>query len=187
MTVYLYHLVVDGTPMYIGLTCNVSERRSAHRRSRPAHQFVVVQSFEDVGEAALAEVNQIAQHNTYQQGWNKSPGGDYEGNSGYNRTGIGGVKRGNVPWNAGKKGVFSEHTRRKWSEKRRGKIHSSKLTSEQLTEIKLLFASKPNIAGAGQKSKNGRVLPYKRAFAHAYSEQYKVTSANIYRIIKNEA
>jgi hypothetical protein len=185
--IYLYNLLSpDGKIMYAGLTVNISQRRGDHRRTRPPHQFVVIQTFANIKEAAAAEVECIQLNNLIADGWNISPGGDYEGNSGYSRKGIGGVRKGNVPWNYKKTNVFSEDTRKRWSEVRKGRVHSSKLSEDQWTEIKLLYRSHPHIDGVGVKSKNGKILPYKRAFANHYCTMYGVTSANIYRIIKNE-
>ena len=87
-------------------------------------------------------------NNTIINGWNLSPGGDYEGNSGYCRKGIGGVKKGNVPWNKGKKcpeisesmrgRIHSPETRKKMSEAKRGKPSpkkGSKISEEQKAKI----------------------------------------------------
>ena len=46
------------------------------------------------------EINYIKQFDTYKNGWNKSTGG--EGFDNYDRTGIGGVNKGTIPWNKGK-------------------------------------------------------------------------------------
>lgn len=185
--IYLYQLICDGRVMYAGLTKNPTVRKSDHKRTKPPHTFCVVGEFNCVNDASYAERNMIAELLLVQRGWNKSPGGDYEGNSGYQRHGIGGVKKGTLPWNYKRRGVFSEETRRAWSKKRKGRVHSSKLTSDQWEEIKMLYRQRPQVEGSNTKSKNGKLLPYKRAFANAIAPRYDVTSANIYRIIKNES
>jgi hypothetical protein len=68
---------------------------------------------------------------------------------------------------------------------RKGKVHSSKIKSDQLKELKELYLSKPNIPEANTKSANGKIVSYERAFAKIYASKYNVTPENIYRIIKN--
>lgn len=172
--------------MYVGLTKNPAERRSSHKRKKPPHIFNIIAEFNDLKEATNAEREYIKKFNCIAEGWNISPGGDYDGNSGYNRKGIGGVKKGTLPWNYKRSNSFSEETKKRWSEIRKGKIHSSKLNVHQWDEIKNLYRKKPYIEEANTISKNGRILPYKRAFSKKYAESYGVTAANIYRILKNE-
>lgn len=182
----LYYLLSNQRVMYVGLTKNVSERKSAHKRLKPPHVFVVVEEFTDPAIAAAAERNHIEQHSTFLKMWNKSPGGEYALSSGYDRAGIGGVSKGTLPWNYRKVGVFSEQTRKAWSAKRKGKVHSSKMTTEQWQHVIDLFHQRPHIDTAGTISKNGRTLPYKRAFCNKHASMFNVTSANLYRLLKNE-
>lgn len=182
----LYYLLSNERVMYVGLTKNVSERRSAHTRLKPPHVFVVVEEFTDPAIAAAAERHHIEQHSTFPKMWNNSPGGEYDSSSGYDRSGIGGVSKGTLPWNYRKAGVFSDSTRKAWSDKRKGKVHSSKMTTEQWQQVIDLFHQRPHIDTAGTTSKNGRTLPYKRAFCNRYASMFNVTSANLYRLLKNE-
>ena len=102
--IYLYYLYQDDKIKYVGLTKNIKNRQRAHQKIKPPHTFVLVESFSDVSTASDAEIYHIQKNNTYQDGWNQSPGGEYKNSSGYNRKKIGGVKKGTTPWNKGKKG-----------------------------------------------------------------------------------
>lgn len=104
MDIYLYYLLQDGVVKYVGLTRDTVKRKGEHRRKFPEHEFVIKEIFSDVKQATQAEVHHIAEHSTYTKYdcWNKSPGGDYDHYTGYNRKGIGGYfKPGNTPWNKG--------------------------------------------------------------------------------------
>lgn len=101
--IYLYALLVNSESYYIGLTRKLTKRRSEHRRTKPPHVFQVIDTFQSTEEAVEKERLLIEQHDTFKRfdKWNKSPGGDYLENSGYDRKGIGGAKKGHIPWNKG--------------------------------------------------------------------------------------
>lgn len=99
--IYVYNLISNGRVKYVGLTKNTKSRKSAHKRSKPLHEFVIVESCNDATEASNIERKLIEQHNTYRDGWNKDPGGNYDTSSGFSRDGIGGRKKGSTPWNKG--------------------------------------------------------------------------------------
>lgn len=186
MSYFIYQLISkSGNIRYIGQTQDTKTRQRDHKRSRPPHEFKILMETDDPEEAKKIEIELISKHNTYKKGWNKSPGG--EGFEGYSRKGIGGVKKGNVPWNKGKKNAFSEKTKENWSKKRKGIIHSSKLNEEQVREIRKLYESKPFIDGVGNKSKNGKILTYDRLFSKKYHSFYNVTEQNILKIINKKA
>lgn len=98
------------------------------------------------------------------------------------RPGVGGVKKGTIPWNKGKTNIFSEEQIIKWKRERKGKIHSFKLSIKRLDEIKNLYE---NYEYVERKSKNGRLLPKARAFSHDFCNEFGLTSAGLYRYIKN--
>lgn len=100
--IHLYYLTDSvGTVKYVGLTKNPSKRKSEHKRTKPEHCFALIESFDNATSASNAEVSHIELHNTYTMGWNRDPGGNYDTASGYTRNGIGGRKKGSVPWNKG--------------------------------------------------------------------------------------
>lgn len=184
--IYLYHLIEDEKVKYVGLTKNIEQRKAEHKRKKPKHNFILVEEFIDIKNATDQERIQIEIYNTYKDSecWNKSPGGDYLENSGYERKGIGGVKPKTKPWNAGKKGCFTEQTKKNWSVKRKNKVHSRKVSEKQEIEIIRLFKSSPEIELVGTISKNGKILTYERAFAKKYSDMYNITPAGLFRILK---
>lgn len=104
MDIYLYYLIKGSAVKYVGLTTNPKKRQREHKRKFSEHEFLIQQKFSSLEEATISEVEHIKKHNTYEDFscWNKSPGGDYGINSGYDRKGIGGYfKPGNIPWNKG--------------------------------------------------------------------------------------
>lgn len=183
--VYLYYLKQQDRVMYVGLTISPLDRESKHRRNKPPHRFEIIESFESEKDAASAERDHIKKHQTVKNGWNISPGGEYAKFSGYSRKGIGGQKKGCIPWNKGRPGCFSEEAIQKMCEVRKGRVFSSKIKSDELKQLKELYDSRPHIPEANTKSANGKILTYERAFSKKYASQYRVTPENIYRIIKN--
>lgn len=55
---------------------------------------------------------------------------------GVKRPGVGGAKKGRTPWNKNKQNCFNENTITKWKEKRKGTIHSRKLSAEDVKKNK---------------------------------------------------
>ena len=114
MIITLYHLVVDTEVVYVGLTRNVSVRRAEHRRKFPPHEFITVRKFSmnDLDEACSAEIDHIKQFETFVSftKWNRSRGGDFLAGSS-DRRGIGGNKKGSIPWNKGLKGEIDSRVR----------------------------------------------------------------------------
>lgn len=103
---------------------------------------------------------------------------------GKKRPGIGGVKKGNVPWNKDKKGCFSEKTISKFKQTRKGKRYGIvKITDEQCLRIVELYKLQEPIQDVGTKMGNGKTLTYERAFAKKYCKEYGVTEVQIYNII----
>lgn len=103
---------------------------------------------------------------------------------GIKRPGVGGVKRGNTPWNKGKSGCFSEDTINKFKSVRRGKRWGSvKISDSQCLEILEYYETKPYVEGANSKSKNGKILSYETAFSKMLCSKYNITYQQIYNII----
>jgi len=174
--------------MYIGLTNNPDVRETTHKRKKPPHTFTVLENIiENVAEATERERELIEEYETYLYGWNNSPGGEYEQNSGYNRKGIGGVKKGQTPWNKGKSGCFSEETIQKMRDTRKGVRHSSKLTESKVKLIRKEFQEHPTISGVGEVQGNGIKLTQERAFANKYHSKYGITNINLYNIITGKS
>ena len=74
--IYLYHLTQNGVPRYVGVTENIPNRKSHHKRKRPPHTFEIRDTFTDKQEAGIAEQYHIAGYKTFTHGWNKSKGGE---------------------------------------------------------------------------------------------------------------
>lgn len=103
---------------------------------------------------------------------------------GVKRPGVGGAKKGRTPWNKNKKGCFSKETIDKFKTSRKGRRFSPlKISDSDCQKIISLYANKPNMCGAGKKSKNGRIMSYETAFSNCISKEYGVTPKQIYNII----
>jgi hypothetical protein len=98
---------------------------------------------------------------------------------GKKRPGIGGSKKGEnrFRWNKGKRGY-------KLNVCRKGKRHSSKISTNTVNEIKERYKSEqmtteytPTI------SRNGKILSFERHFANIHANEYQLTSIAIYNII----
>ena len=75
--IYLYHLTQNGVPRYVGVTTNITNRKSEHKRTKPPHTFEIIDTFTDKQEAGIAEQYHIAAYGTFfYDGWNKSRGGE---------------------------------------------------------------------------------------------------------------
>jgi len=182
--IYLYSLQVQDNIKYIGLTKNPTRREQDHRRRRKTtHIFSIIETFDDVMAASDREAKLITKYGTVVDGWNISPGGDYEGASGYCRKGIGGVKKGCTTWNKGKKGCFSEETIQKFCDKRKGVIHSSKLDEITVRGIRQRFAEYTPTADVGNTMSNGKKMTKEREFANILHEEYNITDINLYNIV----
>lgn len=91
------------------------------------------------------------------------------------------AKVGFVPWNKG--GHHSEKTKRMWSENRKGKIHSSKVSVDDVKRIRWMFLQSPSLPNVGVVQPNGRILTYERAFANTFHSIFQITSTNLHNII----
>jgi len=108
--------------------------------------------------------------------------------TGVKRPGIGGVKKGTIPWNKGHNGYklnFTEEGRIKKLEslKKRSiiKDNDAKIIREDFE--KQIFIDNDKI---GKTMKNGKIMSYERAFCLEYSKRYNISDQYIYRIIKGK-
>ena len=106
---------------------------------------------------------------------------------GKKRPGIGGVKKGTIPWNKGKKNCFSKEVVeaiRNGNKKRVGERQSgAKISEEQVIKIRTLYDKKPKIIGVGKIQKNGIIMSYIQAFCKKYCFEYGVTDTCLKHII----
>jgi hypothetical protein len=188
--IHLYHLINNDTVKYVGLTKNLTNRSRRHKKTKPEHSFKVIETYESVILACQSEVEHIKLYETIINGWNISPGGDYIGNSGYNRKGIGGVKKNTIPWNKNKSGykVHNELYIKQLSLKNSGEGNTnSKLKECDVNDIIRTYITKPNMPDVGKVMPNGRPMSYDRSFSIEISKNYGVTPENITRIIKQKS
>ena len=182
--IYIYSLIYQNKISYVGITKNPKVRKQQHKREKPLpHEFKIIESVDDVQTATEREISLIEKYNTIINGWNISPGGDYALNSGYKRTGIGGVKMGQTPWNKGKSGCFSNETIDAMKKTRAGRIFSSKVNEDIVKQIRERFVNHPIIEGVGKIQPNGKVLTQQRAFSNKYHKEYNITNISLYNIM----
>ena len=175
---------IEGNVKYVGQTQHIEERQRTHKREKPLHTFEILYENISAIDAKNLEIENIKKYDTYKNGWNKTSGG--EGFSSYERKNIGGVKKGNIPWNKGKKGCFSEKTIQKFSATRKGIAWSRKINDKQIREIRNLYQKQPHIVGVGDIMKNGRKMSYIQAFCKKYCSDYNITPQGMKRIILKE-
>ena len=182
---YIYFLRdLNGKVKYVGQTQNLDSRKREHKRNKPPHTFIISEQIDISEKAKEVEIFYIEKFDTFKNGWNKSTGG--EGFDNYERKGIGGVKKGTVPWNKGIKNCFSEETIEKMSNSRKGRVFSRKINDEQIREIRKLYNEKPDLKNVGVVMKNGKKLSYIQAFCKEYAKDYNLTPQGIKRIILKE-
>lgn len=182
---YIYFLKdLDNQIKYVGQTRNLNGRRRDHKRSKPPHTFEIIEQIEIPEKAKDLEIFYIEKFNTYKNGWNKSTGG--EGFENYERKGVGGVKKGNIPWNKGLSDCFSKQTIEKMKTTRKGRVFSRKLTDNQIKEIRKLYSEQPHLQNVGMVMKNGKELSYIQAFCKKYANEYNITPQGMKKIITNE-
>ena len=182
---YIYFLKdLNGKVKYVGQTQNLDSRKREHKRNKPPHTFEMSEHIDISEKAKEAEIFYIKKFDTFKNGWNRSTGG--EGFDNYKRKGIGGVKKGTIPWNKGIKNCFSKETIEKMSISRKGRVFSRKINDEQVIEIRKIYNKKPDLQNVGVVMKNGRKLSYIQAFCKEYAENYNLTPQGMKRIILKE-
>lgn len=96
------------------------------------------------------------------------------------------AKKGCIPWNKGINNCFSNETITKMKNTRKGKCYNSKLSKEQVDDIKKDFINHPLIDGVGNIQKNGKILTQERAYSNLYYKKFNLTSSGLYDIIKGK-
>jgi len=108
---------------------------------------------------------------------------------GKKRPGIGGVKKGSVPWNKGTNGYKLSLTDEGKHKKLQAVKKNNKISDNLAEQIRMEFlnsqiVNNPNI---GKVQKNGKLFTYERAFCLEYGKKFNVSDQYIYRIIKNKS
>jgi len=116
---------------------------------------------------------------------------DYISNiqKGKKRPGIGGVKKGTIPWNKNKSGYKLNTTEEGKIKKILAVKKRAIISDEAAEQIRKLFLEKVEILNdnIGKTMKNGLVMSYERAFCLEYSKKYKVSDQYIYRILRDKS
>jgi hypothetical protein len=116
---------------------------------------------------------------------------DYISNiqKGTKRPGIGGVKKGTIPWNKNLTGYKLNITESGKLRQRLSAKKGSIISDDKAKEIRKLFLEQVKISNEniGKTMKNGKIMSYERAFCLEYSKIYKVTNQYIYRILKGKS
>lgn len=105
---------------------------------------------------------------------------------GKKRPGIGGVKKGTIPWNKGISGYKLNITDIGLNAKNIAREKTTKIKKEHLDKILNDYKNNVPIDNPDiDKIKgNGKVFTYKRAFCKKYGELYNVTEQCIFRLLK---
>jgi hypothetical protein len=107
---------------------------------------------------------------------------------GVKRPGIGGVKKGTIPWNKNITG-YKLNTTEDGKIKKILSVKKRSIISDNDAEIiRKLFLEKIEVLNEniGKTMKNGKIMSYERAFCLEYSKIYKVSDQYIYRILKGK-
>jgi hypothetical protein len=103
---------------------------------------------------------------------------------GVKRPGVGGAKKGNVPWNKGIK-CHSEEQKASWSEMRKGKVWRPQTITDDITkQIMEEYSSKPILDGTDKIQRNGKKASYIWLFAKDRASKYGVTPTRLRQVIE---
>lgn len=105
---------------------------------------------------------------------------------GVKRPGIGGVKKGTIPWNKGKSGYklnLSEESRKRMGS---GSKKTAKIKDSDINLIIKKYDEKIVIDDdrINRIQRNGKLFTYKRAFCEYIAKEYNVTTQNIVLLLK---
>jgi hypothetical protein len=108
---------------------------------------------------------------------------------GVKRPGIGGVKKGTVPWNKNKSGYSLNLSEEGKAKKLLANKNSSIISDSDAEKIREDFKNNIFIDNSdiGKVKRNGKKFTYERAFCLEYSKKFNVSLAYIDRIIKGKA
>ena len=116
---------------------------------------------------------------------------DYVSNiqKGTKRPGIGGVKKGTIPWNKNLTGYKLNTTEEGKIKKNLALKNRSKIKDSDAEVIRKLFLENVTITNQdiGKTMKNGKIMSYERAFCLEVSKKYNVSDQYIYRILKGKS
>ena len=106
--------------------------------------------------------------------------------TGVKRPGIGGVKKGTIPWNKGIRGYklnLSEQGRINMSLSSK---KTSKIKDDQVKKIMEDFTKQIQLDNKdiGKIKRNGKIFTYERAFCKEYAKRYNVTEQCIFRMLR---
>jgi predicted GIY-YIG superfamily endonuclease len=202
----VYEITRDDGQKYIGKTSSnrIKQRMRSHRNGSifKDHDFTYRILYECVthDEVLEAETRLIREYDTYNSGLNKTPTGKGYGHSSPNFSTLG------RKYSESSKKKMSEvaiqnnassRLRRWWNtasaEERDvciSKMSNTKkmrpgrtlLNEDVVKNLLVLYKQKPNIVDVGNVLRNGRVLTYDRAFAHAFANE-EVKYPILYKII----
>lgn len=190
MQIIVYKLTRTDGLEYIGITNNLRDRYNAHamsaRFSIGIIETCILHECETYKEAEDLEPYYIEKFNTWKNGLNLTRDGKgLNGNCEFNTFGfkfsslsrqkMSEAKIDYVPWNVGKT--------YKLNVDRTGKVFSKKFKEQTIIDILILYKTKPEISGVGDKSKNGKILSYNRAFANEFSKKFEMSNVALLNII----
>ena len=108
---------------------------------------------------------------------------------GKKRPGVGGVKKGTIPWNKGKTGYPANLTEEGKLRKIEATKKNAKISDILAEDIRKYFIEEPTIQNdkIGKVQGNGLIFTYKNAFCISIAEKYKVTPSYIRRILERKS
>lgn len=107
---------------------------------------------------------------------------------GKKRPGIGGVKKGTKPWNAGKTGYKLSLTTDGMNRKKQATKNAARISDHDASAIRQDFINRIELKSdkLGKKQGNGKYMTYERAFCIEYAVKYNISDQYVYRIIKGK-
>ena len=109
--------------------------------------------------------------------------------TGVKRPGVGGVKKGTIPWNKGSNGYKLNISEEGKDRKILAVKSRSKIQDHDAESIRIDYKNKVSIDNVdiGKIKGNGKVFSYERAFSKEYAKKYSVTEQYIFRIITGKS
>lgn len=194
----VYKLTRSDNKLYIGITtkARITKRMNEHRYSKKfrSHTFtkeILEEGILEYEDVLKREKYYVQLYDTWKNGLNGTPTGHggYKSHLwttlGYKHTDATKLKmskihKGKIPWNKGKTGYLSKEVLEKWSRERKGVQVNTKLTLEQVKEIRERFDKFEFTPIIG---KNGRLLLKEQQFSKVVHKEYNMTVAGIRAIV----
>ena len=208
----VYLIERDDGKGYVGQTtvARLATRMGQHARSKRfrGHTFTHRVLYETASrdDALAHEAAMVAHHDTYRNGLNRTPHGHGLHKDGFRFTTLGRPMdddtkakiRATSKRNRNHLYVvrhFAKHPEAKVALKaklsaiRKGRFWGRrKFTPETLREVVALYHTQPAVAfDVGVVQRNGRAMPYARAFAKTYASRFGMTPAYVHRLITEAA